>query len=113
MEKQATVGGMIKNLTVVFIGNLVGAVLVAALVVYGHTLSLFGNAAAVNAIHTAVLKVNITWMDAFIRGILCNFLVVCVWMAFAAKDVVRKIAGLYLPILPSFLPVLSLTSSNM
>ena len=41
-----------------------------------------------------------TFSDAFIRGILCNFLVcIAVWMAFAAKDVVGKIVGLFFPIM--------------
>ena len=100
LEKQATIKGMLKNLVVVFFGNLVGAVLIAALVVYGHTLSLFSNAVAVNVIHTAVAKVSLTWGDAFFRGVLCNFLVcIAVWIAFAAKDVAGKVIGLYLPIM--------------
>jgi formate/nitrite transporter len=100
LEKKATVAGMLKNLIVVYIGNLVGSVLIAALVVYGHTFSLFSNAVAASAIHTAVSKLSLTWGDAFIRGILANFLgCIAVWIALAAKDVAGKVVGLYLPIM--------------
>ena len=38
--------------------------------------------------------------DAFIKGILCNFLVcIAVWISFAAKEVVSKIVGLFFPIM--------------
>lgn len=100
LSKQATWGGMLKNWLVVYIGNLIGSLLIAALVVFGHTFRLFDGAAGAMAIHTAVGKVNLTFADAFIRGILCNFLVcVAVWMSFAAKDVAGKITGLFFPIM--------------
>ncbi|MDR0838014.1 MAG: formate/nitrite transporter family protein [Oscillospiraceae bacterium] len=100
LERQAKVTGMIKNWVFVYIGNLVGGVLVAALSVYSGTFDLFSNAAAVSVIRTAVAKVSLSFGDALLRGILCNFLVcIAVWISFAAKDVVGKIAGLYLPIM--------------
>lgn len=98
--KQATVGGMLKNWLFVYIGNLIGGMLIAFLVVNGHTFNLFSGAVGVSAIHTAVAKVNLSFSDAFIRGILCNFLVcIAVWMSMAAKDVVGKVAGIFFPIM--------------
>jgi formate/nitrite transporter len=98
--KQATIGGMLKNWVAVYIGNFIGSVLIAALVVFGHSFGLFGNAVGAAAINTAVAKVSLTFSDAFIRGILCNFLVcIAVWMSFAAKDVVGKVAAIYFPIM--------------
>ena len=100
LQKQATLGGMLKNWVVVYIGNFVGSILIAALVVYGHTFSLFGAAVGGSAINIAVGKVSMVFSDALLRGILCNFLVcIAVWMAFAAKDVVGKIVGLFFPIM--------------
>ncbi|MEL4106318.1 formate/nitrite transporter family protein [Oscillospiraceae bacterium WX1] len=98
--KQASIAGMLKNWIIVYIGNLIGSMLIAALVVYGHTFTLFNGAVGAAAINTAVTKVNLTFSDAFIRGILCNFLVcIAVWMSMAAKDVAGKIAGLFFPIM--------------
>lgn len=100
LEKEAKFIAMLKNWLFVYIGNFIGSVLVAALTVYGGTFSLFNDAAAAAVIKTAVAKVGMSFSDAMLRGILCNFLVcIAVWMTFAAKDIVGKVAGLYLPIM--------------
>lgn len=100
LSREASVGGMLKNWALVYIGNLVGSVIVAAAVVYGHTFSLFGGALAESAVSIAQSKAALGAGDAFIRGILCNVLVcIAVFMALCAKTVGGKIAGLYLPIM--------------
>lgn len=100
LEKEVTLGGVLKNWVVVYLGNLVGSILIAAGVIFGHTPSLFGNKLAVSIISTAVGKCSMTFSEAFIRGILCNFLVcIAVWISFAAKDVAGKIIGLFFPIM--------------
>lgn len=100
LEKEVTLGGMLKNWVVVYLGNLVGSILIAAGVIFGHTPSLFGNKLAVSIISTAVGKCSMTFSEALIRGILCNFLVcIAVWISFAAKDVAGKIIGLFFPIM--------------
>lgn len=102
LEKKATWLGMLKNWLFVFIGNLIGSLLIAALVVFGHTFVKIvpDGAAGVAAIHTAVSKVNLSFGDAFIRGILCNFLVcIAIWMSLGAKDIAGKIVGLFFPIM--------------
>ena len=100
LQKEATVGAMLKNWLFVYIGNFIGSILVALLTVYSGTFSLFGNAAAVSLIKTAVAKVSFSFSDALLRGVLCNFLVcIAVWISFAAKDIVGKVAGLFFPIM--------------
>jgi len=100
LEKQAKIGAMLKNWLFVYIGNLIGSLAVAAVTVYGGTYSLFGNAAAVGAIGTAVAKSTLPFGEALLRGISCNVLVcIAVFMALAAKDVAGKIAALFFPIM--------------
>lgn len=100
LEKEIALGGMLKNWVVVYLGNFVGSLLVAAGVVYGHNPLLFNNNLAVSILSTATGKCSLTFSDAVIRGILCNFLVcIAVWISFAAKDVVGKITGLFFPIM--------------
>ena len=100
LRREITGGQMIKNWIVVWIGNLIGSVLVAGAVVACHQFSLFDNGMAVSVISTAVAKTSLSFGDAFIRGILCNFLVcIAVWISFAAKDVAGKIIGLFFPIM--------------
>lgn len=100
LEKEITIGGMLKNWFFVYIGNFIGGVLIAAAVVYSHQVSLFGNGLAVSVLSTAATKCALSFSDTFIRGILCNVLVcIAVWISFAAKDIVGKIVGLFLPIM--------------
>lgn len=88
-----------RNLIVVYLGNFLGGLLVAAGAVYGHTFDLLGGAAAAGAISTAAAKCSLSFGDAFLRGVFCNLLVcLAVWMAMAAKDAAGKVAALFFPI---------------
>ena len=99
LEKQISVGRMLRSWLFVYIGNFIGSLLVGAGVVFSHQVSLLGNGLAVSVISTAVSKCSMTFSDAFIRGIFCNLLVcLAVWISFAAKDVAGKIIGLFFPI---------------
>lgn len=100
LEKEVAIGGMLKNWIIVYLGNFVGSLLLAAAAVYAHQPSLFGNGTAVSMISTAAGKCSLSFGDAFLKGILCNFLVcIAVWIAFAAKDIAGKIIGLFFPIM--------------
>lgn len=99
-SKTVRLRGVLRNWIIVYCGNFLGAVLVAALAVYSHQLSNFSDTLAVSALSTAAAKCALTFGDAFLRGIACNCLVcIAVWISFAATDAIGKIAGLYFPIL--------------
>ncbi len=96
LEKRITAGKMLAAWAVVYLGNMAGGVLTAALAVVSGALD--GCAEAV--VSTAVTKCSLSFGAAFARGVLCNILVcTAVWMTMAAKDVTGKIAGLYLPVM--------------
>ena len=100
MQGKATVTGMLKNWVIVYLGNFVGSIFVAAMLTYSHAYSQFSNKLAESAVATAQTKVLLTAPDAFLRGILCNILVcIAVWISFSAEDVAGKIIGLYMPIM--------------
>jgi len=100
LDKQVKLPAMFKNWFFVYLGNFIGSIIVVLITVYGGTYSLFGNAAAVTAISTAVAKVSQPFLDMMLRAVFCNFLVcIAVFMSFAAKDVVGKVAALFLPIM--------------
>ena len=89
-------GKVAKNWAVVYVANLVGAVVLAWLV-YGTGLA--SGATGVNVVKIAAAKVNIPVSQMFFRGILCNWLVVmAVWMSFSAMDVVSKYICCLIPI---------------
>jgi formate/nitrite transporter len=100
LEKEASVGGLLKNWLFVYAGNFIGAVLAALLINLGNQPGLFANQLAAFTIKVAAVKSSLPFGNAFVLGILCNFLVcVAVWMSFAAKDVTGRIAGLYFPVM--------------
>ena len=100
LEREIRLRQMLKSWIIVYIGNLIGALLVSAGVAYSHELGLFHNDLAVAVINTAITKCSMTFSDAFLRGVMCNFLVcIAVWISFAAKDVAGKIMGLFFPIM--------------
>ena len=100
LQKEIKLREMLRNWLFVYIGNFIGSLLISVITVYSGTYSLFHDAAAANAIYTAAAKVNLSFGDALLRGILCNFLVcIAVWMSNAAKDAVGKISALFFPVM--------------
>ena len=100
LQREITVFGMLKNWGVVYAGNFVGGLIVAAIAVFSHQASLFNNEMAVSMISAAAAKTSLSFGDAFLKGIACNFLVcIAVWLAFAAKTASGKIISLFLPVM--------------
>ncbi len=83
----------------VFLGNLVGALLILALVLAGGMHSLNHGEWGLHALNIAQHKLHHTWGQAFALGILCNMLVCLgVWMTFATKDMLAKSFLVILPV---------------
>ncbi len=100
LERKVKLGEMLKNWFFVFLGNFIGASFVAVLVVYGHTPDLFDGVLATKVVGAALSRVNQSFSEAFIRGILCNILVcIAVWAAFAAKKVSGKLLMSFWPVM--------------
>jgi len=100
LDKKVTWGELLKNWVVVYIGNFVGSIILAAFLFWGGTWSLSGNLVGANALKVALSKTSLTFAQAFFRGILCNWLVcMAVWMAMASKDVIGKLFAIYFPIM--------------
>jgi len=114
LQKEIKLEAMLKNWLCVYAGNFIGGVFIAAITVYSGTFSLFGDAAAVYVIKTAAAKVSLSFSDALLRGVLCNFLVcAAVWMSYASKDVVGKVAAMFLPIMLFVLSGYEHSNANM
>ena len=59
-----------------------------------------GDAVGVTAMNTALSKVNLSFAEAFFRGILCNWLVcLAIFMASTSKRVIGKIFAIFFPIM--------------
>lgn len=91
---------VLRNWVLVLFGNFIGATIISALVVYGHTPDLFDKQLAQSIVNTANAKCDLTFIEAFFRGIMCNILVcIGVWGAAAAKDVAGKVAFAFWPVM--------------
>lgn len=100
LEKKIKLREMLKNWFFVFVGNFLGAAFVAVMVVYGHTPDLLGGKLADSMVNAALHRVNLSFGDSFIRGVLCNILVcIAVWAAFAAKKVSGKLLMSFWPVM--------------
>lgn len=100
LEKKIRLRSMLKNWIFVFFGNFLGAAFVAVMVVYGHTPDLYGGRLAERIVASGLSRVEQSFPEAFIRGILCNILVcIAVWAAFAAKKVSGKLLMSFWPVM--------------
>jgi formate/nitrite transporter len=90
---------IIRNWSLVYLGNLIGALATAALVVLSGVLELRDGAVARTAAEIAVGKLQLTAPEALFRGVLCNVLVCLgVWLSFAARSLTDKVLAVLLPI---------------
>lgn len=95
LRRDIRAGQMVYNWLFVYLGNLIGSVLVAFLAAKCGVLSGIASAALTTAASKAALPLGV----AFMRGILCNFLVcLAVWMAFCARSAAGKVVSLFGPI---------------
>lgn len=99
LSRKISVGGMLRNWVIVWLGNLAGALVVVLLVLMAHTADMNGGGVGAAMLSTAVGKVTPAWGTLFCKGILCNILVcLAVWVGFSARTVVDKVVGLLLPV---------------
>jgi formate/nitrite transporter len=90
---------MAVRLLLVLGSNLIGAMIVAVLVYFAGQFDMSGGALGAYTIKVAYGKVSLSFLRAFISGILCNILVCgAVLMAASAKDVAGKILAIFFPI---------------
>ena len=100
LQRAITAKAMARNWAVVYLGNLIGAGCVALCLVYSHLGGLFDGAVASSLVSTAAAKCTLSWSDALLRGMACNFLVcIAVWISFAAKTPAGKAVGVFFPIM--------------
>ncbi len=90
---------LLKNWSVSYIGNFFGSILLVFVMFLTNQWKLKEGLLGANAVLIAANKVNLTFLEGFTRGMLCNALVcLAVWLCFSARTVVSKIAAIIFPI---------------
>ncbi len=97
--RQVSTAALLRNWGIVYVSNLVGALLMVAIVLAAATLDLDGGEIGRTAARVASAKLALPPLVAFSRAILCNGLVcLAVWLTFAAQDATGKILAILWPI---------------
>jgi len=90
---------VVRNWAWVYAANLAGSFLLALILFGAKQYSLNGDLVGAGALKIAVAKVNMPFWTAFLRGLLCNWLVcLAVWMATGAADTAGKVIATVVPI---------------
>lgn len=90
---------LLKNWSVSYLGNFLGSLVVVFLMFFTNLWKMKEYMLGAKAVLIAADKVNLTFLEAFSRGILCNALVcLAIWLCFSARTVVGKIAAIIFPI---------------
>lgn len=96
LNKDIKATAMLKNWGLAYIGNFIGAIIVALLVVYSKT---YDGDIARAAVDIVAKKSDMNFGYGLLKGILCNMLVcLAVWASMASKSATGKILAIYLPI---------------
>lgn len=83
---------LLRNWGIVYFSNLAGALILVVLIFYAQFWALDSYRVGANALMIANAKVNLAFVPALYRGIMCNVLVcLAVWLCFAARSVTSKI----------------------
>ena len=98
-ERKITLSKLLSSWLVVYLGNLLGSVIVACLVSVSGQWNMTAGLLGGLTLKTAAAKISIGFTEAVTLGILCNWLVcLAVWMSFGAKDGISKAVCIFFPI---------------
>lgn len=96
LDRKIRISGMLRNWVLVYLGNFLGALLVVALMKSTGLWKTGSGLLGASVIKTAQAKVQLSFGQAFVRGILCNWLVcLAVWMSTGARETVSKIFAIW------------------
>jgi formate transporter len=99
LAKKVTVAKMLRNWGVVYLGNLIGALIIALVMLMSKQYLFSGGALGKTVLSIANAKSGLEFWSAIGLGIMCNLLVcLAVWMAFSARTTAGKILAIIPPI---------------
>lgn len=99
-EKKVSVADVLRSWILSWLGNFAGAAFFAYVIAYASGL-LFSTdfTAAQKIVGIANAKVALSFSDAFLRGILANWLVcLAVFLAMTSDTLINKVVGLWIPV---------------
>ncbi len=99
VSKKITLRQLMRNWVVVYIGNFIGAVSLALWIYLAQQWAMNNNLVGAKMLLIANAKVNLPFLVAFFRGILCNALVcLALWLCMSGRSTIDKIFSILFPI---------------
>lgn len=96
---KVTTTALLRNWLIVYVGNFVGSIGTALLLLLSKQYTFGGGSVGVTALAIADAKVHFGFLQALALGALCNALVcLAVWLTFSARSTVDKIIAILFPI---------------
>ncbi|MDR1496029.1 MAG: formate/nitrite transporter family protein [Clostridiales Family XIII bacterium] len=112
--RRVSVGAMLRNWGIVYLGNFIGSVLLAWFIFTSGQLHGGADVLGAVTIKIAAGKVGLNFSSALVLGIMCNWLVcLAVWLTYASNTVSGKIAGIFFPIMVFVLSGFEHSVANM
>ena len=98
-HKEITLYRLLRNWAIVYLGNLFGALLTVMLIYFTRQWAGNGFLIGAKALMMANAKVNLPFMVALSRGVMCNVLVcLALWLCSGGRSVTDKILAILFPI---------------
>jgi formate/nitrite transporter len=96
---KVSLGGLLRNWVVVYVGNFVGSVATAVIMLLSMQYLSGSGAIGANALSTASAKCSLGFVQAVALGVMCNALVcLAVWLCASARTTTDKILSIIFPI---------------
>jgi formate transporter FocA len=98
-SRKISLGDLLRNWVIVYVGNLVGSVLTAYIMFLSKQYTFGGGSIGLTALNIGEAKTNLEFIQAIALGIMCNALVcMAVWLCFSARSTTDKILSIIPPI---------------
>ncbi|MFZ2310332.1 MAG: formate/nitrite transporter family protein [Patescibacteria group bacterium] len=99
LDKKISWSKVLKNWSLVYLGNFIGALLLAALIILSKQYNFGGGLVSESIFKIAAGKLHYSFLAAVILGILCNiFVCLGVWLSYSSKSAGDKILAIIFPI---------------
>ena len=98
-SRKVSTGALLRNWIIVYIGNFMGSILTAVMMLLSKQYTFNGGAVGLNALNIANHKVHLGFVQAIMLAVLCNALVcLAVWLTFGARTTTDKVLAIIFPI---------------
>lgn len=99
LNHKISLPSLLRNWGLAYVGNFIGSVLIALLVIYSRMYTFAGGELGKSMLTIANNKTHYTFTQAVLLGILCNILVcLAVWLTYSTKNTGGKILAIVFPI---------------